>query len=118
MNTLIDNYAVIIGLIVLLLVAGSAIFYFFRQPTEAQLRKVRAWLLLAVTQAEKEFGSGMGKIKLRTVYELFITRFTWLARVVSFDMFSDLVDDALEEMREMLKNNPRALEYVNPDGDV
>ncbi len=44
-------------------------------------------------------------MKLRQVYDLFVMRFPWLVRVVSFDQFSDMVDDALEEMRSMLQNN-------------
>lgn len=118
MTNLIENWFVIVGFIVLLIMIGSAIFYFLKQPSEVQLRKVKAWLLLAVTQAERELGSGTGKLKLRYVYDLFIARFTWLARIISFDMFADLVDDALDEMREMLKHNSAALELVNPDGDV
>ena len=74
-------------------------------PRGAQLKKVREWLLLAVTQAEKELGSKTGKLKLRTVYDAFLTKFPWLAPVISFDRFSELVDDALEEMRDMLDKN-------------
>lgn len=118
MNILIENWYIIIAVIVLLLFISWAVILFFRQPTEKQLEKVKAWLLLAVTQAEAELGSGTGKLKLRYVYDLFIVRFDWLARVVSFEMFATLVDQALDEMREMLKNNPAALNLVNPGGDI
>ncbi|MEK5038755.1 hypothetical protein [Sporosarcina sp. FSL K6-3457] len=118
MNQLIENWSLIVALIVLLIVLSGAIFMFFKQPSSTQLRKVKAWLLLAVTQAEKELGSGTGKLKLRFVYDLFITKFTWIARIISFEMFTDLVEDALDEMREMLKNNPAVFNLVDPDGDV
>ena len=117
MNILIDYSAVIVALIVLLFIAGSAIFYFFKEHSETQLRKVRAWLLLAVTEAERDLGSGTGKLKLRYVYDLFITRFTWLARVVSFDSFAALVDRALDEMREMLQTNKSVKELYVPFTD-
>ena len=48
---------------------------------------------------------GTGKLKLRQVYDLFVVRFPWLVRVVSFELFSGMVDDALEEMRRMLQTN-------------
>ena len=118
MNQLIENWSLIMALTVLLIFVGSIIFAFFKLPSGAQMRKVRAWLLWAVTQAEKKLGSGTGKLKLRFVYDLFITKFTWIARLISFEMFTDLVEDALDEMREMLKNNPAAFDLVNPDGDV
>ena len=118
MNQLIEYWPIIVALIVLLIIVSGIIFAFFKSPSEMQLRKVKAWLLLAVTQAEAELGSGTGKLKLRFVYDLFITKFTWIARVISFEMFTDLVEDALDEMRDMLKTNPAAFTLVNPNGDV
>ena len=63
------------------------------------------WLLYAVTKAEKELGAGTGKLKLRYVYDMFVARFEWLAKVITFDMFSMMVDEALEQMRTMLDSN-------------
>lgn len=59
----------------------------------------------AVTKAEKELGAGTGKLKLRYVYDMFVARFEWLAKVITFDMFSMMVDEALEQMRTMLDSN-------------
>ena len=81
-------------------------------PTEAQLAKVKEWLLWAVTEAEKDLGGGTGKLKLRQVYDLFVTRFPWLAKLVSFELFSDMVDEALEQMREMLDTNEAVKAFV------
>lgn len=89
-------------------VIAAAIFYgvhFSKLPPSAQIAKVREWLLYAVTEAEKELGGGTGKLKLRYVYDMFISKFPWLVKVTSFELFSSLVDDALDEMRELLKNN-------------
>lgn len=61
--------------------------------------------LYAVTKAEKELGAGTGKLKLRYVYDMFVARFEWLAKVITFDMFSMMVDEALEQMRTMLDSN-------------
>lgn len=41
-----------------------------------------------------------------------MTRFPWLAKLVSFELFSDLVDDALEDMREMLDTNQAVKAFV------
>ena len=118
MNQLIDYWYIIIALIVLLVIASGTIFAFFKSPSETQLKKVKAWLLYAVTQAESELGSGTGKLKLRYVYDLFITRFKWISLVISFDTFADLVHESLEEMREMLKNNEDARLLVSGLGDI
>lgn len=54
---------------------------------------------------QKELGGGTGQIKLRYVYDMFVARFTWLARVISFEAFSMMVDEALERMKKMLESN-------------
>ena len=66
--------------------------------------KVQSWLLWAVTQAEGEFGSGTGKLKLAMVYDLFIAKFPKLQAVIPYKLFSQLVDKSLDAMRDMLKN--------------
>lgn len=116
MEFIFDNWYIILALVAILAAVGIAVYCYFDLPSEAQLAKVREWLLWAVTEAEKELGGGTGKLKLRQVYDLFVTRFPWLARIVPFDLFSDMVDDALDEMREMLKNNQAVKIHVNREG--
>ncbi|MEK4713494.1 hypothetical protein [Sporosarcina sp. FSL K6-5500] len=118
MNNLIDNWFVIVAIVVLLIFVGIMIFAFLKQPSEGQLRKIKEWLLFAVTQAEVELGTGTGRLKLRYVYDLFITKFKWFAYLISFEAFSDLVDDALDEMRDMLATNRAVYDLVAPDGDL
>lgn len=116
MEFIINYWYIIVAVIAALVVAGVAIYRYFGLPSDAQLAKVREWLLWAVTEAEKELGGGTGKLKLRQVYDLFVTRFPWLAKVVSFELFSDMVDDALDEMREMLQNNRAVQQLVSGEG--
>ena len=47
-----------------------------------------------------------------------MTRFPWLARIVPFDLFSSLVDDALEDMREMLNSNKAVEALVKGGGTI
>lgn len=113
MDFLIEYWPVLVAVIGVVVVAAAWVLQFAGLPTDEQLDKVREWLLWAVTEAEKELGGGTGALKLRQVYDLFIIRFPWLAKVISFDMFSALVDDALEEMRELLKTNQAVSAFVN-----
>ena len=116
MNFIIENWYIILALAAVLGVAAWYVYRYFNLPSEAQLAKVREWLLWAVTEAEKALGGGTGKLKLRQVYDLFVTRFPWLARIVPFDLFSSMVDDALEDMREMLKTNQAVKAHVSGEG--
>ena len=105
MDFFINYWYIIMAVAALPAVAVLFVCRCFGLPRDAQLDKVREWLLWAVTEAEKNLGGGTGKLKLRQVYDLFVTRFPWLAKIVSFETFSSLVDDALDEMRAMLKSN-------------
>jgi len=110
MEFLINNWCIIVALLaVVVLVAVLA----FKQPA-----KVQEWLLWAVTGAEKELGGGTGKLKLRQVYDLFVTRFPWLATVISFKRFSSMVDKALVEMRKLLDSNSAVKALVEGGGNT
>lgn len=80
-----------------------------------QVDKIREWLVYATAIAEKEFGGGTGRLKLRYVYDLFVAKFPWLSKIVSFNFFSDLVDDALDEMNYLIDTNPAIQSYVAPE---
>lgn len=113
MDFIVDNWYVFIALGALAGVTAFVAVKFFRLPSDAQLAKVREWLLYAVTEAEAQLGSGTGKLKLRYCYDMFIGKFPRIAKVITFEQFSILVDDALVEMREMLANNKNVAAIVN-----
>ena len=112
LNFFIENWYFIVTAIVMVVMAGVICWNFFKLPAKEQMAKVKEWLLYAVTEAEKELGSGTGQLKLRQVYDLFVQRFPAVAAVISFDTFSGWVDEALEQMREMLAKNENVAAYV------
>lgn len=112
MKYIVENWFVIVGLIAVLAAGGYAVYVFVKMPSDKQLNKVKEWLLYAVTKAEKKLGAGTGKLKLRYVYDMFVTRFERIAKVITFDTFSIMVDEALDEMRTMLEQNEAALKFV------
>ncbi len=61
------------------------------------------WILLAVSEAEKQLGSGTGRQKLKRVYLWFTECFPVASYFVSFDIFSEWVDAALEIMERVLE---------------
>lgn len=64
---------------------------------------IRQWLLIAVTEAEKQLGSGTGRQKLKRVYAGFTQRFPVISLFISFELFSAWVDSALEIMEKKLE---------------
>lgn len=115
MDFFMENWFMILAFAAIIAVAALAVYRFFKLPTQEQLDNLRAWLLGAVTEAEKELGGGTGQLKLRRVYDLFVARFPWLAKVITFNTFSEMVDDALDEMRELLQKNEAVEAYVAGD---
>lgn len=112
MKFITENWFVIVAILACAAAGGYTVYAFVKMPSDKQLNKVREWLLYAVTTAEKELGGGTGQIKLRYVYDMFVARFTWLAKVISFEMFSMMVDEALEKMKTMLESNKAMQELV------
>jgi hypothetical protein len=110
-----DNIIIIMGVIGLIGIAIAALYYFMTLSKDKQIQMVKNWLLLAVVEAEKALGSGTGQLKLRYVYDLFITRFKYLSLVISFSQFSSLVDEAVEIMRNMIANNKQVEQYINKE---
>ena len=111
----VENWFVLVGLMAVVAAGGYAIYVFVKMPSDKQLSKVKEWMLYAVTKAEKELGGGTGQIKLRYVYDMFVARFTWLAKTISFEMFSMMVDEALDKMKTMLESNKAMQELVSKE---
>lgn len=111
-----ENWYIIAAAIAIIVVAAEYVINgFLKLPREGKIAKVKEWLLWAVTQAEKELGGGTGQLKLRYVYDMFVTKFPGVAKYLSFETFSKLVDEALEKMNHLLENNINVKGYIEGD---
>ena len=116
MDWIINNWYVIVGAIVSILAIVIVIKNYLDLPNSTKLSKLREWLLYAVLKAEKELGGGTGQIKLRYVYDMFISKFKFLSIFINFDIFSKLVDEALVRMAELLKDNSSISDLIIKEG--
>lgn len=107
-----NNWFYIIIIIAVIVVIARLTYQILKDPSSVDLSKVQEWLLWAVMQAEKELGGGTGQLKLRYVYDLFISRFPSIAKLITFEAFSLMVDVALSKLNEMLQNNKKVQTYV------
>lgn len=103
MEFLINNWYLILAAVAGGIVLGFAIAQFVKLPSQEQFNKVKHWLLFAVKSAEDCFGSKTGQLKLSYVYDQFVAKFPWLAKVITFDKFSELVDEVLIEFRGIIE---------------
>lgn len=118
MKWLIENWS----LLVVIFAAGIGLAVYIKKfsdlPSEEQITKVKEWLLFAVIEAEKELGSGTGTLKLRYVYNAFLTKFPGLVNVVTFETFSKWVDEVLVQMKHLLDTNLDIAVYVKSGGMI
>lgn len=113
MQWIIENWFLLVALAAIIGCGVFAIYKFAGLPTEQQIANIKQWLVLAVTNAERELGGGTGQLKLRYVYDLFVSKYPAVAKVISFDTFSLWVDEALEQMKYMLSTNAAVKNFVN-----
>ena len=112
MEWLINNWYLIVAAIAVVTAIVVAVKKFVGLPTEQQIESLKEWLKWAVTEAEKELGSGTGQLKLRRVYDLALAKFPWIERLVPFEEFSMWVDEALNWLNKQLESNKAVTRMV------
>lgn len=113
MNWLIDNWMLLVVLICMVYLTIASTKKFADKPTDEQIAEIKKWLLIAVTQCEAQLGEKTGRLKLSLCYDMFVKALPSLAAIVPFELFSELVDEVLEEMKDILTERPDVLEKVN-----
>lgn len=79
---------------------------------KGEKHKVKEWLVWAVSEAESYLGAGTGKLKLRYVYDLFVSKFPFISTFITFDVFSAWVDQSLDVMKDYISKNDRIREEI------
>ena len=93
MEFLVENWAIFVLFVCFVVGVVVSVKNFTEKPSEEQIKSVKEWLLYAVAEAERYFGGGTGQLKLRFVYDMFIEKFPYTAALITFDTFSNLVDE-------------------------
>ena len=97
----------------LLVVAAIAVigglYVIIKEP-----QRIKQWLIWACSQAELALGSGTGMLKLREVYNMFITQYPIFSKFISFETFQKWTEEALETFKKWLESNPSAQELFTP----
>lgn len=103
--------------IILLIFVVMGLITFLKMPRAKQEEALMEFLKWAVFQAEKRLGSGTGQLKLREVYQQATLQFPWVAERITFEKFSQMVDEALIWMRKEIGNNKNLKEFVEGYSD-
>lgn len=110
-----ENWVLLVVAVAIIAVAIYSVYMFIKLSRGQQVSKVQEWLLWAVAEAEKALGGGTGQLKLRFVYDLFVTKFPVASKFIPFTVFSEMVDKALQKFREMLSTNQKVKAYITEE---
>lgn len=108
MEVILDYWYIVVGLGALGAMIVEIVIHAIKNP-----ERILEWLKYAVAVAEKEMGSGTGQLKLRKVYDLFLNKFKWASKLITFEQFSLYVDEALKWLNKQLESNPKFLELMD-----
>lgn len=92
--------------------AGIVAYLFINYP-----QKVKEWLVWACAQAELALGSKTGMLKLREVYDMFMTQYPIASKFIPFSVFKKWTEDSLIIFKEWLVNNAAAQELFGGEKD-
>lgn len=75
---------------------------FVKLSNKDKSKTIKAFLLVAVSIAEKELGSKKGQEKFFMVYKMFEANFPVISKYIPFALFNKWVNEALKRMEETL----------------
>ena len=93
--------------IVLLVIIGGAVAFF-----KGEKRSLQNVLLYLCGEAEKIFGSKTGQLKLKYVWSQACSQFKFLTTFMTFEKFSEMVDQCLVDFRHLVETNPNIAGYI------
>lgn len=117
LNFLINYWYFIVIIVAILVISGVFIFNFLQKPSEQKLQNIKEWAIYACALAQAHLGSGTGQLKMRETYDMFISRFPDLVKIIPFEMYKNIAESALLEFKKMLENNPKVKELILEEGD-
>ena len=112
MTLLMKYWWIAIVILAILVIAFMFLITYINLPKSKKATKVKEWLLFAVVQAEKELGSGTGQLKLRYVYNLALSKFPIFIKLIPFELFSNFVDEALQQLENLIEDSEGVKKYI------
>lgn len=112
MTWIMNNYhTILIALVIIIGVVFTVVKFFKLTPAE-QKKRILLVLLDACIKAEQALGSKTGKAKRAQVYAMLKEKMPIISLFLSMEKFDELLDLALEEMKDWLAKNAEAARKI------
>ena len=106
MEWIMNNWFNVVGILVIAVGAIFAGKKFMDKDKAQKIEAIREWLKYGVTVTERALGSNTGKLKLTMLWSIATQQFPFIAKLLTFEDFSRMVDEALAWMKEQIETNP------------
>ena len=113
MKWFIENWSLLVVIAATIFLGAVYFNRFMRLPSDGKIELVKQWALYIVIEMERIYGNGTGSLKLAAAYDAFIKAFPDLVPIVPFELFSKIIDEALDRMRHLLSTNLDIKNYVD-----
>lgn len=107
LNFILENWDSILGALAIIIVAVLAVV----KQEKAVIFKM---LYALVTEAEKQYGSGTGELKLSSVIAQIYEKAPAAVKVIPVSTLQSWVEDALETAKEKWAKNSNVATYITP----
>lgn len=108
LDFILQNWDLILGALAIIIVAVLAVV----KQEKAVIFKM---LYSLVTEAEKQYGSGTGELKLSSVIAQIYEKAPAAAKVIPVSTLQKWVEDALTAAKEKWAKNANVATYITPD---
>lgn len=106
MEWITQNWFNVVGILIIAIAAVIVGKKFMDKDKAQKIEAIKEWLKYGVTVTERALGSSTGKLKLQMLFSIATQQFPFLTKLLTFEEFSKMVDDALVWMREQIETNP------------
>lgn len=107
LNFILENWDSILGALAIIIVAVLAVV----KQEKAVIFKM---LYALVTEAEKQYGSGTGELKLSSVIAQIYEKAPAAVKVIPVSTLQSWVEEALEAAKEKWAKNSNVATYITP----
>ena len=110
LNFILENWDSILGALAIIIVAVLAVV----KQEKAVIFKM---LYALVTEAEKQYGSGTGELKLSSVIAQIYEKAPAAVKVIPVSTLQSWVEEALETAKEKWAKNSNVATYITPGSE-
>lgn len=110
---IVNYWYLIVTAIAMVIVAISFVIDFIKKSPKERLECVKQWAVYACAMAEAHLGSNTGQMKMKETYDMFLAKFPSLAQQISYETYKNIAEQALLELKEMLKTNPNTQNVID-----